>query len=310
MDNILLSAKNVSKSYGGLNVINDVDITLFREESVGLVGESGCGKSTLSRLLTGLEKPDSGSILLDGEPVGKKWVSKGRCRANVVFQNPLNSFDGKMTIGKCLAEAMHYTNSYPRAETDRRIKQALEMVELDTSYAERYASQLSGGECQRAAIARAILTRPQLFVCDEITSALDVFVQSQLLELLRKLKCQLHCTYLFISHDLTLVASTCERVYVMYCGTIVEQGAVSDIIKNPLHPYTKRLLSCAEFFSIPERGKKEKAGDLDTVCCMQEKRPRGCRFAPSCPRKTQRCENEVPRLRHTGERQVACHYVP
>ena len=199
-------------------------------ECLGLIGESGSGKSTVANLAAGLRKPTSGQISFYGEHM------------QMVFQNPLTSFSPKMKILDSVCEGLRYRTTMTRKEQEARAYEVLEMVGLKQEYAQKYSHELSGGECQRAAIGRAIMIKPQLLICDEVTSALDVSVQAQIIRLLHNLKREMKMSYLFISHDLALVSSICDRIAVMYEGGIVESGSVREVLDNPREDYTKKLL--------------------------------------------------------------------
>lgn len=213
-------------------------------ECLGLVGESGSGKTTLARMALLLEKPTSGRVLLQGEDVtGARGAQARRAwrRMQAVFQNPAGSFDPRCTLGAAIAEPLR-TMGVPRREAQDRVAGLLGTCGLSPSLAERYPRQVSGGQCQRAAIARALAVGPDLLVCDEATSALDATVQRQIVELLGRLRAELGMSMLFICHDIALVGSICDRVAVMNRGAIVEQGPVAQVLEHPRHPYTKTLI--------------------------------------------------------------------
>lgn len=231
-----------------ITAVDSVDFHLMPGESLGLVGESGCGKSTLARLITHLEKIDSGRIILDEKDItcirGRSLRQSYR-KIQMVFQDAVSSFDGRMRIGDSIAEVLNNTGSALPAQRKKTMLDLLEMVGLNPEYAGRFPYQLSGGECQRAAIARAIAVNPEVLVCDEATSALDVSVQAQILALLQRLRQEMNLAFLFISHDLAVVNCFCERISVMYQGRIVETGPSGQIVNHPQHPYTRLLLKSA-----------------------------------------------------------------
>lgn len=233
------------KGAADVHAVNNVSIKVGRGECVGIVGESGCGKSTFAKLVSRLEDSDSGKILLNGEDIAAKKGAELRKiykDMKMVFQMPRSSFDPRLTLGDSIREAM-LGQGYPRKMAQERCMDLLKMVGLDERLANAYPRDASGGECQRAAIARAISTNPSLLICDEATSALDVSVQAQIMELLESLKEKQDISFLFISHDIALVSSFCSSTYVMYKGQVVEQGDTQKVIHEPTEEYTKRLMA-------------------------------------------------------------------
>lgn len=247
MDRIL-EVKNLKKVFYKDSVpftaVDDVSFSMGKGECLGLVGESGCGKSTTAKILTQLLTPDSGSILLDGQEI---LSMKGRAlkpvyaKVQMVFQSPQDSFDPRRTLGDGIMESMR-NRGMGRSAAKKRMYSLLEMTELTSEIAGRFPHEVSGGQCQRAAIARALAIEPELIICDEATSALDVTVQAQIMELLKKLQKEMRLSLLFICHDLALVQAMCNRVLVMHEGRIVEEGIPDEIIKNPKEEYTKILI--------------------------------------------------------------------
>lgn len=298
-------AENLKKEYEGVTVVDQVSFNVEKGESVGIVGESGCGKSTTARLISGLEKPDRGQILVQGEPYRLRPGKRRRCKINMVFQDPADSFDSRMTVFACLYEALSHTRKISRREAVPVIAGALETVELPTEYAGRRVSQLSGGECQRVAIARAVLTEPELLICDEATSALDVSVQAQMIQLLQTLKREKKFSFLFISHDLALVSCMCTRVLVMYRGRIVEEGSVEMVMKKPCHPYTRLLVACGAAFTLDEWGNTQEMPRLPE---KRQEGQGGCGYYPFCRHRMELCRKQVPRLQSCGDgHRVACY---
>lgn len=250
MDEAVLRVEHVTKTFrerGGkrFKAVDDISLHVNAGESVGIVGESGCGKSTLARMITRLITPDTGYINLCGTELTK---AKGReLRAayadmKMIFQEPRSSFDPRMTLGSSIREAMASVVS-GRKEQDKEIMRLLHVVGLEERFMKAYPWQVSGGECQRAAIARAVAQKPRMIICDEATSALDVSVQAQVVELLNRIREEEQVAYLFISHDLSLVSSFCDRTYVLFGGKVVEEGTTREVIDNPQEEYTKRLLA-------------------------------------------------------------------
>ncbi len=248
----LLTCKNLEKwfftSSGSFQAVNDVSFTVDAGESVGIVGESGSGKTTIAKMITLFERPDKGDIILANR--GSILGCKGRKRKDIyrsiqmVFQNPADSFDPHLTIGKTLKEAaINYGAS--KGNATQLVSDTLEKVGLKPDLALRYRQQISGGECQRAAIARALLANPKLLICDEITSALDVSVQAQILELVQTLHHDNNLSLLVISHDLAVVNLLCAKVLVLQNGCVVESGDTQEVLTNPKHPYTQSLVAAA-----------------------------------------------------------------
>ncbi|WP_150120585.1 ATP-binding cassette domain-containing protein, partial [Sulfitobacter sp. HI0040] len=233
---------------GRFRAVDDVSFTIDRGERLGLVGESGCGKSTLTRTILGLDKVDEGEITLDGAPVfaGNRPNLAVRRKMQVVFQDPFGSFNPRHRVDRLITEPFHLTKDPPRgADRTRAVDEALTAVGLSPKDAQRYIHEFSGGQRQRIAIARALIIRPELILFDEAVSALDVSVRAQILDLLADLCRAYDLTYLFISHDLSVVRTVTDRVLVMQAGKIVESGATQDVFDNPRHPYTRQLIAAA-----------------------------------------------------------------
>jgi peptide/nickel transport system ATP-binding protein len=288
----------------GVLAVDRVSLSIRTGEVLGLVGESGCGKSTLGRLLLRLLPARSGTLRFASEAIGAKPDARFRQRAQVVFQNSDTSLNPRQTVGVSLGRAIRWfaiasVNAEVAAEVDR----LLDLVRLPRSYAQRYPHQLSGGEKQRVGIARALASRPRFLVCDEAVSALDVSVQAAVLNLLRDLRDELGVAYLFISHDIGVIAHIADRVAVMYQGTIVEEGPVDDVLHPPYHPYTELLLS-----SVPLIGKRRVAPP-PTQAARPAAATGGCKFANRCTRRVGPiCDSVAPPLQQAGPgHAILCH---
>lgn len=291
-----------------VKAVDDVSFDIFKGETLGIAGESGCGKSTLLRTVLRLIEPTGGTIVYEGKDITHMKASelrKIRQHMQIVFQDPYSALDGRMKVGKILEEPLLINNLYPnKEERMARVAQLMSQVGLDPSYIDRYPHEFSGGQRQRIVIARALATNPQLLVCDEAVSALDVSVRAQVLNLLADLQEELKLTYLFISHDLSVIEHICDRVAIMYLGKVVEIGTKEDIFNNPQHPYTKALLS-----AIPQVGKRDRSdriilqGDIPSPVDP----PAGCRFHTRCPYAMEECKTEAPTVDLGNGHSVACH---
>lgn len=243
IENLSKSFKNEGKSF---QAVKNVSFNINYGEVLGLVGESGCGKSTIAKLITGLETLDEGSITICGQKIDRtsiKSIKECYKYMKMIFQEPRSSFDSRLTIGESIRETLKCYKKMSKEQYKEKSVELLKIVGLEESYDNLKPLDISGGECQRAAIARAIATNPKLLICDECTSALDVSVQAQIMELLQNMKSSEDMGILFISHDLALVSSFCDRLCVMNNGEIVETGVTSELIKNPKNDYTKLLLA-------------------------------------------------------------------
>jgi oligopeptide transport system ATP-binding protein len=294
-----------------VHALNGVSLAVARGETLGVVGESGSGKSTLGRAVLRLVDADEGRVRFDGADLFSlppSELRKLRRRMQMVFQDPYGSLNPRMKVGDAVGEGLEIHGLVPRAERPLRVKALLEEVGLEADHAARYPHQLSGGQRQRVGIARALAVDPALVVCDEPVSALDVSVQAQVLNLLKRLQERRGLAYLFIAHDLAVVRQLAHRIAVMYFGRVVELGGTEAIIHNPRHPYTVALLS-----AVPEPDPARKPrrivlrGDPPRPTVM----PPGCPFFSRCfhPLKSPRCTAELPILRPVGATLVACHYA-
>jgi oligopeptide/dipeptide ABC transporter ATP-binding protein len=300
---------------GHVNAVAGVDLDIRRGETLGLVGESGCGKTSLGKAMLQLERPTGGEVLLDAEGgprdlcrVGPRELNEARRRMQIVFQDPYSSLNPAFTIFGSLDDPLRRFGIRTREERRSRIGELLEAVNLRPEYMDRYPNEFSGGQRQRIGIARALSVDPELVVCDEAVSALDVSIRAQVLNLLLRLKEERGLTYLFISHDLSVVEYVSDRIAVMYLGRIVELAGSEELYAHPLHPYTRALLSAIPV-ADPDRARKRIVLEGDVPSPMDP--PLGCPFHPRCPARVEACSREPPALATytiRGEAHaVACH---
>lgn len=314
MVDIVLRANKVRKVYGGgrgqspVLALNDVSLEIERGRTMGIVGESGCGKSTLSRLLVGLESVTSGTLTIDGQLVAtsRGGASKSLARKiQLVFQDPFSSLDPRMTVEKTLREVLSVHHLYADGPA-QRVDELLSMVGLTPRFATRYPHELSGGQAQRVAIARALAVEPEILVLDEPTSALDVSVRAEIINLLVRIQDDLKLTYLFISHDLSMVRHFSENIAVMYRGRVVEFGRYDQIFSAPLHPYTRAL---AEAIPVadPAFERARKLSHLSTAPLSAYVATEGCAYAERCPQVEDQCRITPPELVNVVDgHEVAC----
>lgn len=315
MRNVVLKLRNIvkefptSKKNKKVHAISDVSLEIYENETLALVGESGCGKSTLGKCAIGLISPNSGeSIFLDENIYDKKGNDLKNIKKNlqIIFQDPYASLNPRMTVGEIIAEPIiTHNRGMKKDEVRLKVLDLMEDVGIRKEYYNRYPHQFSGGQRQRIGIARAIALNPKLIVCDEPVSALDVSIQSQVLNLLKDLQEKKKASYLFISHDLSVVNFIADRVCVMFLGKICEIGNTDDIFENPLHPYTRLLLDAIP--SIENAGKQKEMlkGEIPSPIDV----PSGCRFHTRCPQCMDICKIKEPILSENNGRSVACHMV-
>lgn len=318
MSETILSVKNLSKSFNidqgffgfkktGVQAVREVTFSLKRGQTLGLVGESGCGKSTLGRCLVRLLDVDNGQIIYRGQDIahvkGEELRSLRR-KIQMIFQDPFSSLNPRMTVGDLIAEPLqiHQLCASTKDQQDR-VSQLMELVGLRQDMKGRYPHEFSGGQRQRIGIARALAVEPELVICDEPVSALDVSIQAQVVNLLMDLQQKLGLTYIFIAHDLKVVQFISDQIAVMYLGQIVEQASMQELVKNPKHPYTKALFS-----SIPQLGKKNiKRTVLQGEVSSPLSPPTGCSFHTRCPQAQPKCQHDDPKLLlFENEHQVRC----
>jgi len=319
---VLLKVENLKKYFpvkqglilqrhtGDVKAVDGVTFDVKRGETLGLVGESGCGKSTTGRTLLRLLEPTSGTISMDGQVINQLSVSemrKMRKKMQIIFQDPYASLNPRMTIGEIIGEPILIHDHANRSEREERVRKLLDVVGLSPYHAARYPHEFSGGQRQRIGIARALSVNPELIVCDEPVSALDVSIQAQVINLLEDLQAEFKLTYIFIAHDLSVVKHTSTRVAVMYLGRIVELADSAELYRQPLHPYTKALLSA---IPSPNPQKKKERVILTGDVPSPVNPPSGCHFHTRCPQVRPECKEQETELRNVGNYHlVACPFA-
>jgi len=322
-NNVLLRVENLVKHFpinrgifqkqvGAVRAVDGVSFDVKRGETLGLVGESGCGKSTTGRAILQLYRPTSGNIYFDNSDLTKlkgEDLRKMRRKMQMIFQDPYASLNPRMTVGEIIREPLIVHNVATEADADDRVKQLLELVKLNPSFATRYPHEFSGGQRQRIGIARALALQPSFIVCDEPISALDVSIQAQVVNLLEELQEKFGLTYLFIAHDLSMVRHISDRVAVMYLGVVVEMATRDEFYKNPLHPYSQALLSAVPIPDPVKESTRKRTilvGDVPSPANP----PSGCRFRTRCPIAESICAEKRPEFREVKPGHfVACFFA-
>ena len=303
----------IQRKVADVKAVDDISFFMYRGETLGLVGESGCGKTTTGRCILQLEKQTTGDIIFNGENISKLSRSdmlKFRQKVQVISQDPYSSLNPRMKIGQIIGEPMKVHGIIPDKEArDRRVAELLSLCGLSPQFSDRYPHEMSGGQRQRVGIARALALNPEFIVCDEAVSALDVSIQAQVINLLEDLRDELNLTYLFISHDLSVIRHLCQRVAVMYLGHMVELAECQELFDNPMHPYTQALLDAVP---IPdptiEKAREHKIVKGEIPSPINP--PSGCVFHPRCEKAVAGCSQAIPELREvTPGHWVACSEV-
>lgn len=311
---VLMQARGVRKEFKAtgkiVHAVSGVDMDIYKGETLALVGESGCGKSTLGKLLLRLIPATAGSIVFDGEDItkmNKNQLRQARQKMQLIFQDPYASLDPRMNVGEIISEPLRAYKIYrSEKELEQRVRELMDKVGIRPEFYHRYPHQFSGGQRQRVGIARALALNPKLIVCDEPVSALDVSIQAQILNLLHDLQQELGLTYLFISHDLSVVRYISNRVCVMFLGKVCEIRDTDSLYANPCHPYTKFLLDSTPQ-PDPNRRKEDRAlltGEIPSPINP----PSGCRFHPRCPFAQEICKTREPELKPCTGGMCACHF--
>jgi oligopeptide transport system ATP-binding protein len=318
VSDVVLETRELAKHFpsrkGAVRAVDGVDLQLRRGETLGVVGESGCGKSTLAKLLVGLERPTGGSIVVRGQDMATLRgadMRRSRRHIQMVLQDPYTSLNPRMTVGDIIGEPYEiHPDVVPRAQRARVVQELLDVVGLNPDHINRYPHQFSGGQRQRIGIARALALKPEIIVCDEPVSALDVSIQAQVINLLGQLQREFGLSYIFIAHDLSVVRHISDRVAVMYLGKIVELGSDQAIYEQPTHPYTQALLSAVPVPDPRLRGRRDQIvleGDVPSPADP----PTGCRFRTRCWKAQSVCAQHEPQLemRQRSPHPSACHFA-
>ena len=308
---LVLEARNIVKRYRSpssnrqsLTVLDGISCQLSKQQTLGIIGESGCGKSTLAKIFMQIEPANAGELLIDGQHYHELSLVEFRPKIQMIFQDCYSSLNPRKKALQIVAEPLIVAGKYSKEECLVRAQDTLAQVGLSREYWHRYPHMFSGGQRQRIGIARAIITRPQIVICDEPVSALDISVQAQIINLLLELQDNYQLSYLVISHDLAVVSHIANTILVMYFGKVVEYGQVEEIFNNPQHPYSKALLDSTLTIGR-QKNRPVLAGDIPSLYNP----PTGCVFHSRCPLVQDICRQQVPELRLIQGRQVACHLL-
>lgn len=297
-----------SRTVGHVKAVDDVNLEIFKGETLGIVGESGCGKSTTGRIILQLLKPTAGKVYFKGKRIDnmkKRDLRTLRPKIQLIFQDPYASLNPRMTVGQIIGEALIDHKLIDKGELRNTVLNIMDVCGLQEYQIDRFPHEFSGGQRQRIGIARALALNPDFIVADEPVSALDVSIQAQIVNLLSKLQKEKGFTYMFISHDLSVVKHICDRIGVMYLGSMAELAEKHELFDNPLHPYTKALLSA---IPIPDPTIKRERIILEGDIPSPANPPKGCKFHTRCPYAVERCKIEIPEYRDAGNNHfVACH---
>ena len=300
------------KQVGAVKAVDDVSFTLKRGTTMGLVGESGCGKSTTGRTILRLIEKTDGQVLFNGKDVyglSNKEMRDMRTKMQIIFQDPYSSLSPRLPVGEIIGEAVREHNLVPKSEYADYVTKIMDDCGLQSYHKDRYPHEFSGGQRQRICIARALALNPEFVVCDEPVSALDVSVQAQIINLLKELQEKRNLTYLFISHDLSVVEHISDTIGVMYLGSLVELGESYELNRHPIHPYTQTLLSAVPV-PDPKLSRTRKRIILEGDVPSPMNPPSGCRFHTRCPYATQKCREEMPQFKeHEPGHWAACHLL-
>lgn len=298
MRDVLISTRDLKKYFkvsdGYLHAVDGINLDIERGKTLGVVGESGCGKSTLGRAILRLQEPTSGEVFFEGEnilKIGRSKMDKIRRNMQIIFQDPYSSLNPRMTVQELIAEPLIINHIYnSKSQVYQRVAELMEIVGLADRLTTAYPHELDGGRRQRIGVARALALNPKFIVCDEPVSALDVSIQAQILNLLMDLQDEFGLTYMFITHDLSVVKHISDEIMVMYLGTCVEKASSVELFRNPMHPYTKALLSAIPLPDISRRNKQIEVIKGEVTNPVNPKP--GCRFAPRCPQCCERCTQD------------------
>lgn len=297
------------KKLGTIRAVDDISFDIYEGETLAIVGESGCGKSTLGRTLLRLQEATEGEAIFEEQNIfqlGSSELRQLRKQMQIIFQDPFASLNPRMKVMDIIGEPLITHESMSLKEKEERVLELMEVVGLRKAYGYRYPHMFSGGQRQRIGIARALALNPKFVVCDEPVSALDVSIQSQIINLLQRLQEQNNLTYLFISHDLNVVRYFSDRISVMFLGKLMELGPTNEVYERPLHPYTKFLIAAAPVVDPHARNKEKLILEGEIPSPINP--PAGCRFHTRCPYVQEVCKREEPQLQAIDNRQVACHF--